>query len=347
MRRRRRRSLLLAVAGASLLTGAPLARAAQNDADVAARPAVAPPRLLRFVPADFPPSEIASEKGATVTLQIAIKDTGEVALVTVLEPAGAAFDAAAVAAASQFVFEPATSKGRPIPVRITYRYEFTWTPTLIKKTTADFVGTVRERVGKKPVTGVKVSLETGASVLTDAAGQFTFTDLLPGAHTVTLSADRLTTVATSEGFEAGKKLEATYEIERTAEKAAGAEADDLEIVITAPRLDKQVVTTEVAAEQGRKVPGTQGDVLKVVEDLPGVARAAVGSGALIVWGAAPADTRVYLDGVRAPRLYHDGGYRSVVQSDMVRSVEARPRRLRAVLRARPGGAGQRPARKAR
>ncbi len=224
----------------------------------------------------------------------------------------------------QFVFEPATVNGKPTPVRITYRYEFTWTPTLIKKTTADFEGTVRERAGKKPAAGVKVALDTGAFAVTDADGHFAFADLPPGTHGVTLSGERLTSVATSEVLEAGKKLEAIYEIERKAEKAAGEEEDDLEIVVTAPRLDKQVISTEVAAEQGRKVPGTQGDVLKVVEDLPGVARSAVGSGALVVWGAAPQDPRVYIDDVRVPRLYHDGGYRSVMQSDMVRSVELVP-----------------------
>jgi TonB family protein len=315
---------LVALLSASLVAWTSVARAAQGDAAQTARPAMVPPKLVRFVEAEFPPSELAAEKGATVTLQIAIKDSGEVAAVAVLESAGAAFDAAAVAAASQFVFEPATANGKPIPVRITYRYEFTWTPTLIRRTTADFTGTVRERVGKQPAAGVKVALDTGAVAVTDAAGQFTFGDLPPGTHSVTLSGERLTTVATSELLEAGKKLEATYEIEHQTAKAVAEDADDLEIVVTAPRLDKQVVTTEVAAEQGRKVPGTQGDVLKVVEDLPGVARSAVGSGALVVWGAAPEDTRVYMDGVRVPRLYHDGGYRSVVQSDMVRSVELVP-----------------------
>jgi outer membrane receptor protein involved in Fe transport len=141
---------------------------------------------------------------------------------------------------------------------------------------------------------------------------------------VTLSADALTTVVTSEALEAGKKLEAIYEVEQKAPKVEGEEEDDLEIVVTAPRLDKQVVATEIPAEQGKRVPGTQGDVLKVVEDLPGVARSAVGSGALVVWGSAPTDTRVYVDDVRVPRLYHDGGYRSIMPSDMVRSVELIP-----------------------
>src|SRR5450432_4137840 len=55
------------------------------------------------------------------------------------------------------------------------------------------------------------------------------------------------------------------------------------------------VATEITAEQGRKLPGTQGDVLKVVESMPGVARAAAGSAALVVWGAGSADTRIYVE----------------------------------------------------
>lgn len=320
MRRLARHGLCLA------LTTVPLAAGARTAAaeDAPARRSIVPPKLASFVEAEFPPSELAGERGATVTLQIAIKETGEVAIVTVLESAGSAFDTAAAAAARQFRFEPATADGKAIPVRITYRYEFTWTPTLIKKTTSDFTGLVRDRADRKPAAGVKLTLDTGAFAVTDAGGRFALADISPGTHTVSLSGDRLTPIATSEVFEAGKKLDATYDIERKPEKVAGEEEDDLEIVVTAGRLDKQVVATEVSAEQGRKVPGTQGDMLKVVEDLPGVARAAAGSGALIVWGSSPADTRVYVDGVHVPRLYHDGGYRSIMQSDMVRSVELVP-----------------------
>jgi outer membrane receptor for ferrienterochelin and colicin len=98
----------------------------------------------------------------------------------------------------------------------------------------------------------------------------------------------------------------------------------MEILVTAPAIKRQAVSTEILADEARKVPGTQGDVLRVVENLPGVARASMGSGALVVWGAAPGDTGVYIDGVPVPRLYHDGGLRSVMGSDLVESVELVP-----------------------
>src|SRR5690606_31626805 len=108
------------------------------------------------------------------------------------------------------------------------------------------------------------------------------------------------------------------------EPEEGEEADDLEIVVVAPKLTKQTVSTSVEASDAKRVAGTQGDVLKIVENLPGVARATAGSGRVVVWGAAPEDTRVYVDGVRVPLLYHFGGFRSVVHSDLVRSVELIP-----------------------
>ena len=296
---------------------------AQPPADGAPQRTIVPPKLVHFVEAEFPPSEAAAGKGATVLLQIAISATGAVADVKVMETAGAAFDTAAVAAARQFVFEPALVDGKPIPVKITYKYVFTFTEKMVKKTTGDFEGTIRDRATKKPMQDVRVALDTGQTTVTDADGKFKILDVPVGEHTVTLSGEHLATVGTTEVFEAAKRIDATYEVEPKKEKSSNPDEEE-ELVVTAPRIKKQVVSTQVAAEQATRVPGTQGDVLKVVENLPGVARSAVGSGALVVWGSAPNETRVYVDGIRVPRLYHDGGYRSIMSSDFVKSVELIP-----------------------
>jgi TonB family protein len=285
---------------------------------------IVPPKLAKFVEAEFPPSEVKAGKGATVVLQISITATGAVADVTVLESAGPAFDVPAVAAARQFVFEPAVVDGKPIPVKITYRYVFKIEEKMVKRTTGDFAGLVRDRATKQPMANVRVALDTGQQALTDDEGKFAIPDVPPGDHAVTLSGEKLATVGTTETFEIAKRIDAVYEVEPKKDKSGSNPDEEEEIVVTAPRIKKQVVSTVVQAEQATRVPGTQGDVLKVVENLPGVARAAAGSGALVVWGSAPTDTRVYIEGVRVPRLYHDGGYRSIVSSDFVRSVELIP-----------------------
>jgi len=308
---------LLVLAGLSVAPGA-----AAQDAPATPQHVIVPPKLTTFVQAEFPPSEVAAGRGATVVLQIAIDATGKVAGVGVLESAGPAFDAAAVGAARQFVFEPAIVDGKPIPVKITYRYAFTITEKLVKKQTADFVGTIRDRATKKPIANVRVAVDSGQQALTDEDGKFRILDIVPGDHTITLSGESVATIGTTETFEPSKQVDATYEVDRKRERGSADEEE--EIVVTAPRLKKQVVSTEVQATQAQKVPGTQGDVLKVVENLPGVARAAAGSATLVVWGSAPQDTRVYVDGVHVPLLYHGGGYRSILPSDFVKSVELVP-----------------------
>jgi TonB family protein len=303
----------------------PEAEAAPADAPAEAPAdarAIVPPRLLTFAPAVFPPSEVAAGRGATVVLQISIDATGRVVAVTVATSASPAFDAAAVAAASQFRFSPATLAGVPLPVKITYRTQFTVTEKLVKKETADFVGTVRDRASKRPMANVRVSVDKGPTAMTDEQGHFTILDVAPGEHGVTLSGQSVTTVGTTETFEPSKRVDATYDVVERTPRAG--DDDEEQIVVTAVRLKKHIVSTEVQASQAQKVPGTQGDVLKVVENLPGVARAAVGSGALLVWGAAPQDTRVYVGGIHVPRLFHDGGYRSVLASAFVKSVELTP-----------------------
>ena len=107
----------------------------------------------------------------------------------------------------------------------------------------------------------------------------------------------------------------------------------------APRIKKEAVETRIRTEEARRVPGTQGDTLKVVQNLPGVGRSAFGSGALIVWGSAPNETRVNVDGVEIPSLYHVGGLRSTINSDLVRSIDLVARLVRRRLRPRPGRPG--------
>lgn len=318
------KALALALAVGLALASAPRTTRAQGAA-AAARPRVTrPPELLEHVEAAYPPDALAAGTSATVVLELALSARGTVDAVVVVGSAGAAFDAAAADAARRFVFRPAEIDGKPAPVKLTYRTQFV--PRVVAKTTATFRGVVVARGTGAPLEGVEVALAGVGTTRTDAAGAFAFDDVPPGPATVALARKDVTRVETEETFEAGRTLEARYDVEPTAETAGAAEGDvdDLEVVVTAPRLVKQVVSTEVGEAEARRVAGTQGDVLKVVENLPGVARATAGSGQLVVWGAAPQDTRTYVGAVRLPMLYHFGGLRSVVHDDRVASLELVP-----------------------
>ncbi len=282
-----------------------------------------PPKLLQFVEAPFPESEKAAGAGASVVVEILISELGLVSDVRVIQTASPTFDAAALEAVRAFVFEPAEIDGKPAAIKIQYRYDFVLeqapsAPTVLR-------GEVLQRGTGQPMAGVVVRLASGEQAITDAAGRFVFEGVAPGKQTLTLSGAELSALQTEETLAEGETLEVRYQVEPIQQAAPDdAPADDLEIVVLAPKLTRQVVATRMEAESARKVAGTQGDVLKIVENMPGVARAAVGSGDVVVWGAAPEDTRVYVDGVRVPALYHYGGLRSVVHSDLVQSVELVP-----------------------
>lgn len=107
--------------------------------------------------------------------------------------------------------------------------------------------------------------------------------------------------------------------------APGAAAPVVEqVVVRGARASRSPAEVTVAAREARKAAGTQGDPIKVVEDLPGVARPAFGTGQLIVWGSAPADSRTYVDGVPIPALFHGAALRSTVNGDLVRDVTLVP-----------------------
>lgn len=284
------------------------------------------PKLVQFVPAEVPDAERAAGKTATVVLRIVIDATGKVTGADVTESAGATLDAAARDAVMKFVFEPAEIDGKPAPIRIVYRYEFDLSPPA--PPTAALGGVVRRRGKKEPLADVTVELvvvgEDGPrTVTTDAAGKFAFDDVPPGEVTIRLSGAKITAVQTTETLEGGQALEVAYDVS-LAPPPSEEGSDDLEIVVVAPALQREVVSTRIKADDARRVPGTSGDVVRVVESLPGVARSAAGSGQLVVWGSSPQDTRVYMDGVPIPRMYHEGGLRSVVHPKLVDSISLVP-----------------------
>jgi TonB family protein len=97
-----------------------------------------------------------------------------------------------------------------------------------------------------------------------------------------------------------------------------------EAVVRGARAPNEVTVRELAAAQIQTVAGTQGDTLKVVQNLPGVARSPFGIGLLVVRGSDPNDTVVMLDGIPVPMLFHFGGLTSVVSSDVIEGLEFQP-----------------------
>jgi TonB family protein len=142
-----------------------------------------------------------------------------------------------------------------------------------------------------------------------------------------------------DGRPAAVKIKYTYELAPTPSPApapprpapsvedAGRAEDSppvQDVVVRGAKERRDETSVTIAAAQASKVVGTQGDPIKVLENLPGLARPSFGSGQLVVWGAAPTETRTYVDGVEVPALFHGSALRSTVNGDLVRDVTLTP-----------------------
>ena len=305
-----------------------------------------PPKLIQKVEPVYPPAAWTEGREAAVALAIDIDTEGHVTAVEVLESGGADFDAAAVDAARQFVFSPAIGDHRPssstpqqpsaasqgqgpMAVRIRYRTRFVITvvtttvaapPPLASTTTSaptiadlppvpqsavNFLGTVREGGTRAPVAyaGVVVQSETGevlTSTETNEAGKFALRGVPEGKHTIRVSAAYFATLEVQESLSARESVEVLYFMERT-------DRSPYEVFVRGKIPRKEVSRRTIQFEEIRRIPGAQGDAIRVLQNLPGVARAPFGLGLLVVRGAPPQSTGVFFDGHRIPLLFHFGG----------------------------------------
>ena len=101
-------------------------------------------------------------------------------------------------------------------------------------------------------------------------------------------------------------------------------ADGQEVIVEASREGAGETRRTIKPREVRNIPGAANDALKSVQNLPGVARAPMGLGMLVVRGAAPGDTRVFLDGQEIPQLYHFGGVASVIPTEALSRIDFLP-----------------------
>jgi hypothetical protein len=173
-------------------------------------------------------------------------------------------------------------------------------------------GKLVDRATRAPVAGAILTVG-GELAASDDDGRFLL-HLPPGRYTLEITAPWL--VTSRQAITLAGELELVIEVD-AAEHLGGETIEVIDIAPTAPG------ETRVDAKLARAVPGG-GDAAKVVQSLPAVARPPAGSAELVVWGAAPRDTRVFVDGVPVPALYHVGGYRAAVGNDLVGDIRLAP-----------------------
>jgi TonB family protein len=315
---------LVAPAEASSQSAAP---AAGDDDMRTVQSAVTPPSLIEFVKAPYPAEAQAKGVEADVVLALDIDETGKVTAVEVVEPAGYGFDEAARAAALAFVFSPATRAGKPVKSRILYRYSFHFeapppAAAAAAAPVSELVGSVLLVEGKTPIAGAEVKLSRdGAVVATQRTGEngaFAFQGLAPGVYTVSITAAGFEPVSAEEHLGADESVRAVYRV------LALEDADALTVTVQGARATREVTRRSMTRRELARVPGTSGDALRALQNLPGVSRPPSLSGVLIVRGNEDQTTPVLIDGMWVPNVYHFGGLSSIFPTELLDEINFYP-----------------------
>ena len=285
-----------------------------------------PPELLERVEPVYPPEAFAQRIEAQVVLRLTIEADGTVGDVAVMESGGPAFDEAAVEAARQLKFRSAEIDGVPAAIMMDYRQTFEVAEEAVEvpveldqeRLVGALRGKLLERGTRTPLAGVVVQLPTlGLEAITEADGRFEVTDVPAGEIIILIEDPAYYTIEDAELIVATQVTEVRYYPERRG-------YSDSEIVVVGKRIKKEVARHTLTVEEIRKIPGTSGDALKVVQNLPGVARAPFGAGLLVVRGSSPGDSGAVINRHFVPLIYHFGGLRSVFSSSLLESIDFYP-----------------------
>lgn len=162
----------------------------------------------------------------------------------------------------------------------------------------------------QPVPGALVAVGAGEAG-SDDAGRFEIPELPFG---------RLDVVVVADGYRAyfgSARVGAALTIRLEPDAGAGELIRVSGRVPSGPPL--HLDTTQI-----RNQPGAGNDALRALQSLPGIARTPFGLGGLALRGTAPRDTKVYLDGIEVPLLYHFGGLASFLPTGAVDELTLEP-----------------------
>lgn len=288
------------------------------------------PRALNYAPPAYPPDAEKQGLEGEVVLEIDVDRDGAVTRAVVKTGAGHGFDESALAAAKKLKFDPARRPdGTPFSARIQYRYTFALkkapepppgqgqSQKPEAKKTSSLRGVVVLAEGDVAIAGAVATLSGGASmsVKTDEQGAFRFDDLPNGSYRVTLAAPGYEGASLEEDFPEPEQREVKYRL---------VPKDSLEVVVRGKKPPREVTKRTLEQREISRIPGTNGDALRSIQSLPGVARPPGLAGLLIVRGSAPQDTQTYVDGTNVPLIYHFGGLSSVIPTEMLEKIDFYP-----------------------
>jgi TonB family protein len=313
----------------------PAAALAQQPAPAApsAPSGVTLPRPLTYVDPGYTKEAEAAGIQGVVTLQIDVGVDGKVTEAVVVGPVDPGLDALAVLAVKKTDFSPARqADGTPFKARIFYKYTFTLktvdkplegTDKPQAKVVQGLGGVILAAGSDATLAGATVRVKPAGGgapreFTTVEKGAFSFEDLPPGKYEVTVELPGFDPLVLEEEVLAGERTDVKY---RLSTKADGGIVD---VMVRGSKPPREVTKRTVTAREISRIPGTNGDALRSIQNLPGVARPPAILGVLIVRGSAPQDSGTFIDGTPVPLIYHFGGLSSVVPTEVLDKIDFYP-----------------------
>ena len=285
----------------------------------AAQETITPPKLIAATPAPYP---AGASGAARVVLLVEVDLQGLPRNVSVVSQPQPLFDEAALKVSDTLRFEPAKRGETPIAVRIQYAVNFTAPPAppplKSSEMSVNLEGQLRERGTRRKLQGIEIQAGNEAAV-TDAEGHFELRGLTEETPVViVIAAPGFRRYEREETIARHKKLTVEYRLQPL-------ETSQFEATVEGDRQRHEISETTIDRSEFQVIPGSQGDPLKVIEDLPGVARTSpIGGGLLVIRGSDPGDSLVYLDGEPIPLLYHFGAISSTFNPDLLEAIDYIP-----------------------
>jgi len=324
------RMLLCLFVGASTLVAFPAFAEPPSEqpsvpGSLASSKSVTPPELVKGDEPEYPASARAERSEPTIVLSLSIDEQGAVTSVEVVESAGPGFDDAMVAVAKRFTFKPAHRGEKAVRSKVLYKHQFRAPPVDVPPAPPPppkLAGQARIAETRQPLVGARVIILQGErqllELVTDAKGAFETSALAPGAYVVRVEAAGFEAFSANEELKAGEELGVTYQL------VAADEEGVTTVVVRGVRPSREVTRRTISRHELSRVPGTNGDAFRAIQNLPGVARTPALSGQLVVRGNADQSTPVFVDGLWLPTIYHFGGLSSVVPTEMLDEVNFYP-----------------------
>lgn len=291
-------------------------------AALAAEPTL--PVLLEDAPVAYPRRALERAIEAEVLLELVVQIDGRVVDVAVIRgaeegPHASSFDAAAKGAAYGLSFAPATDEtGEAVAAKVQYLWVFDTADLDPLSVDAE----VKERGSRRRVADARIDGvgpgDRTVRTYTDENGQFRLAGLEPGPWLFTVKGSGMVPTTSRLVVPEEDYVDAVTLAVEPRPDWEGEEVDDeIEVIGT---IEEAEIARTIDREEIVTLPGSLGDPVRAIQNLPGLARPPFGSGQLLVRGTGPEDTAYFIDGLQVPLVFHFTAVSTVISAQMVDEI---------------------------